>query len=288
MLLYVSSGFPEAGPEYNNDPVWGHECAEDADKFQIVEVPFRHPEEAQVISEVPLGRARACHDIGVLQTKHAQLAVCAGKRAVLFDISNPVEPVELRSFTAPGVGTWHSAALSWDGKVAVMGWEPGFGEEAECEASDPAAKKSLFFFSTETGKLLGTWMLPRAQSAVENCTVHNYTVVPTRKRNVLTLGAYQAGTWVVDFTDPAAAKTVAWADPAPLDPDALTLGGAWGSYWYNGLVYESNMTKGLKAYKVWARALWGAERLVRLNPQAQISAGPPRLVDERLALVAGR
>ncbi len=270
VLLYVSSWLPESGPEYDNDPVWVAECHRDQDKFQIVEVPLRHPEDAQVLADVPLEGAHDCHDIGVLITKRRQLAVCAGMEAVVFDISNPAEPVRLRSFTAPNVPMWSSAALSWDGKITVLGWEPGFGKEAECQAADPAVKKSLFFFDTETGELLGTWVLPRPQSAVENCAIHNYTVVPTRKRNLLTLGAYQAGTWVVDFTDPAAAKTVAWADPRPLDPGALTMGGAWGSYWYNGFVYESNVTKGLKVYKVWDRALWGARELDRLNPQTQI------------------
>ena len=136
--------------------------------------------------------------------------------------------------------------------------------------ASPDVLKSVFFFSTETGDLLGTWVLPRAQSAVENCTIHNYTVVPTKKRDVLTTGAYQAGTWVVDFTNPAQAKTIAWADPPPLDPNAFTLGGSWGSYWYNGFVYETNITKGLKVYKVRDRALKGAEELNRLNPQTQI------------------
>lgn len=270
VLLYASSWIPESGPEYDNDPVWRHECHEDQDKFQIIEVPLRHPEDAHVLADVPLEGARDCHDIGVLLTKRSQLAVCAGMEAVLFDISDPAEPVRLRSFTTPGVEMWHSAALSWDGKVAVMGWEPGAGEAPECEASDPDVLKSIFFFSTETGDLLGTWVLPRPQSAVENCTIHDYTVVPTKKRDVLTTGAYQAGTWVVDFTNPARAKTIAWADPPPLDPNAFTLGGSWGSYWYNGFVYETNITKGLKVYKVWDRALKGAEELDRLNPQTQI------------------
>lgn len=268
VLLYIGSNVPD--PEYDTDPVWGNDCHEDQDKFQIVEVPLRHPENAHVLADVPLENGHACHDIGVLLTKKRQLAVCAGMVGILYDISNPAEPKRLRSFTAPDVTAWHSAALSWDGKVAVMGWEPGGGEEAECEASDADFLKSIFFFSTETGDLLGTWVLPRAQSAVENCTIHNYTVVPTKKRDVLTTGAYQAGTWVVDFTNPAQAKTIAWADPPPLDPNAFTLGGSWGSYWYNDFVYETNITKGLKVYKVRDRALKGAEELNRLNPQTQI------------------
>jgi hypothetical protein len=88
----------------------------------------------------------------------------------------------------------------------------------------------VFFFDTFTGELLGTWALPRSQPAVENCTIHNSNVVSTGKRDVLVMGNYQAGTWVVDFTNPRHTRTVAWSDPPPLDPGSLTLGGAWGSY----------------------------------------------------------
>jgi LVIVD repeat len=268
VLLYVSAS--ATSPVYDNDPTWGHECAPDGDKFQIVEVPLDDPEDAQVIADVPLEGGHSCHDIGVLLTKSDRLAVCAGMEAVVFDISDPAEPQRLRSFTTPGVTGWHSAALSWDGDVTVMGWEPGGGVGPECEAGDPALFKSIFFFETATGRLLGTWVLPRPQSAVENCTIHNYNVVPVRGRDVLVAGNYQAGTWVVDFTDPRRAKTLAWSDPLPVNPSALTLGGAWGSYWYNGFVYQSDITKGLKVFKLKDKLRWQAEDVDRLNPQTQI------------------
>ena len=116
--------------------------------------------------------------------------------------------------------------------------------------------------------------LTRAQSAAENCAIHSLAVMPTKKRDVLVAGALQAGTWVVDFTDPAQPKTLAWSDPRPL-ADTLAFGGAWASAWYNGVVYESNVTKGLKAYfpsrKVLPRGAW----LPILNPQSQLGPRHP-------------
>ena len=44
-----------------------------------------------------------------------------------------------------------------------------------------------------------------------------------------------------------------------------------GSYWYNGFVYESNMTEGLNVYRLddwWVRAK--ADRVSFLNPQTLI------------------
>ena len=61
-------------------------------------------------------------------------------------------------------------------------------------------------------------------------------------------GNYQAGISVVDFTDPANAKEIAYADPAPLVPTQL--GGDWSTYWYNGRIYESDITRGLIIWRL--------------------------------------
>jgi hypothetical protein len=219
VLLYVSNS--NAEPEYP-ETIFGNECSAMHEKFQIVEVPLDAPESASVIADVKLGPpdgdavANGCHDIGVLVTKRDQLAVCAGHPvSTVHDISDPANPKFLRTFAVEGIDFWHSAALSGDGNVTVLGWEPGGGVAPECEAEDPDLFKSVFFFDTSTGELLGTWVLPRPQSEVENCTIHNYNVVPHPTRDVLVMGNYQAGTWVVDFTDPANAQTVAWSDPPP-------------------------------------------------------------------------
>ena len=136
-------------------------------------------------------------------------------------------------------------------------------------------QKSLFFHDAETGALLGKWVLPRPQTVTENCTIHNYNTVPLRSgRYVLVLGNYQAGTWVVDFTDPANAATLGWSDPPPLVPTQL--GGVWSSYWYNNFIYESEITVGLNVFRFSGRATSGAIRLGHLNPQTQEPQQAPR------------
>jgi hypothetical protein len=183
---------------------------------------------------------------------------------VCFVPDDPANPQPQR----PCNGNWHSAGFSWDGNVIILGWEPGGGAQPECEATDPAVKKSAFFYDAQTGAKLGQWTLPRAQSAEENCTIHNYNVVPIREKYILTLGNYQAGTWVVDFTDPANAFTRAFSDPPPLVPTQL--GGAWSSYWYNGAIYESSITEGLNIFRYQEREIRRRSlRLDHLNPQTQ-------------------
>jgi hypothetical protein len=248
----------------------------ECDWLDILQVPLDDPGAATHLHREPLEGGHAAHDSGVILGDANLLAVASGHMSNVFSIGaprggTPEDPVPLFTIEEPGVGVggnWHSAALTWDGEVIIMGWEPGGGSLPECEESDPPVKKSAFFYDADTGAKLGQWTLPRPQSSAENCTIHNYNVVPLRSgRYMLTLGNYQAGTWVVDFTNPAAATTVAWSDPPPLVPTQL--GGAWSSYWYNNYIYESEITKGLNVFRVSDRRLAGAIRLPHLNPQTQ-------------------
>jgi hypothetical protein len=255
----------------------------DCDWIDIVEVPLDDPGAARHLRREPLEGGHAAHDNGVILGDVNLLATASGHMSNVFSIGPPrggslEDPLFLYTIEEEGVcnkgkptvcnGNWHSAAFSWDGDVVIMGWEPGGGSLPECEATDPPVKKSAFFYDADTGAKLGQWTLPRPQSSTENCTIHNYNTVPLPDgRDVLVLGNYQAGTWVVDFTDPTSARTVAWSDPPPLVPTQL--GGAWSSYWYNNFIYESEITKGLNVFRLNDPATTGAMTLGHLNPQTQ-------------------
>lgn len=235
------------------------------------------------------GFGRHCHDTGVI-LGDALRAACAGDDGyTLWSLGGPsggtLEDPEFLYATdvlAPFLGEdesgiGHATSFSWDGEVLVFEHEPGGGVAAECEAEDADWKKSFFFLDTETGDLLGTWVLPRPQEATENCSIHNFNVVPLRNgRDVLVSGNYQAGTWVVDFTDPANPVTVAWSDPppAPVPPEpndflGTDVVGAWSSYWYNNFIYETNIGEGLNIFRLSDRRVAGAMRVDHLNPQTQ-------------------
>jgi hypothetical protein len=263
------------------------------DAMDVIEVPLDDPASASHIGYVPLtggslGSNNGCHDAGVILGDVNLLACASGHAANVFSIGaprggtleNPLflytieETDDLGNQVGIG-GRWHSAAFTWDGEVLVLGWEPGGGGAAECEADDPDIKKSLFFYSTEDGSKLGQWVLERPQGADENCTIHNYNIVPLRSGKYVAVGGhYQAGTWVVDFTDPANAHSVAWADPESLGPGPFCgglchIGGAWSSYWYNGFIYESDITRGLAVYNASHKVMGGAIKVPHMNPQTQ-------------------
>lgn len=263
LLLYVSSSHPG----FFGRSRFGNECRRSHGRIPIVAVPFGRVRQSRVIGSFPIGRGNHCHDIAVHLGIDRALGAC-WPRANLWDISRPARPALISTFTVPGVEGWHSASWTWDGRLMVLGWEPGGGALPECESDDPAVKRRVFFFRRANGgTLVGWWTLRRFQSSTENCTIHNYNVVPLEDRYVLVSGNYQSGTSVVDFTDPSSPREVAYSDPAPLQPTQI--GGAWSSYWYDGAIYESDITRGLNVFGFDDPLVSGAVALGRLNPQTQ-------------------
>jgi hypothetical protein len=222
---------------------------------------------------------RSCHDTGVILGDVLK-AACAGGNGLTVWSMDPVDggslenPAILFQRTIAGVSIGHSASFTWDGELIVFGHEPGGGGEARCQATSSAVDRTLFFLDADTGATVGTILHPRPQTATENCTWHNYNVVPTSKRYVLVSGNYQSGVSVVDFSDPANAREVAYADPAPLSTTMLIGGGDWSTYWYNGRIYESDMKRGLIVWNLSSNVVAGAKKLGHLNPQTQETSLP--------------
>jgi hypothetical protein len=269
---HTATGVPDLENDrllvYNSSSA-GNVC----DFFEIVEVPLDDPGSASVINVVD--SMHTCHDIGVILGDAMRLACAGGNGARIFSLDpadggSLTDPMLMHHFEIPGVTIGHSAAWTWDGEVLVFGHEPGGGGQAQCQTTPPTPEvnKTLFFFDHE-GNQLGSFVLPRPQTNTENCTWHNYNVVPTGKRYVLVSGNYQSGISVVDFTDPANAKEIAFADPAPLSATSLVLGGDWSTYWYDGMIYESDITRGFTTWRLSDRAVAGAKKLGHLNPQTQ-------------------
>lgn len=255
------------------------------DFMDVIAIPLADPAAASVINRVELAGPQAdirtgCHDAGVHLPTNKAVGACNDTIDV-WDITDPRNPVLENTITEPGVGEggrWHSGAFSDDGSVILAGWEPGGGAQAQCQAQDPDVTKSMFFYDTDTGEKLGQWVLPRPQSGSQNCTIHNYNVVQGADRDIVVSGNYQAGTWVTDFSDPANPEAVAWSDPKTLgpgpfcsqtNPPGCQLGGAWSSYWYNDVIYESDITRGLNLFTLNDATFAGSDTLTRLNPQTQ-------------------
>jgi hypothetical protein len=233
-----------------------------------------------------------CHDVSVYEGMKRLYGACR-PNMILWDITDPVNPVMLNDSQYPGITGWHSAAMSWNGQYLYAGWEPGGGTQPRCQATGsplggtpPAfqtdAMKTIFIFRASDGTLVGRWVLPQEQSDQENCTIHNYNLVPYADRHVLVGDGYQAGNFVVDMTNPQNPQQVAWSDPPCYDANPTVNGcqaaaatggdadpGEWSTHWYNGNVYASDIFEGINIWDV-AEPWWeNAVNLRFLNPQTQ-------------------
>jgi hypothetical protein len=259
--------------------------------MDIIEVPLDDPSEASLLRfeaagdpEEGLEHAHPCHDTGVI-LGDVNLVACAGSASEaegpgvnVFSVDpadggSKEDPEWLYHKATGGISLGHSASFTWDGEVLIVGHEPGGGSGANCEATDNPLERTFFFLDARTGESLGQFTIPRPQTSVENCTTHNYNVVPTKRGYVMVSGNYQSGISVIDLTDPADAEEIAFADPAPLvDPNppvGIELGGDWSTYWYDGEIYESDILRGLIIWKLNDRRVRNAIKLGRLNPQTQ-------------------
>jgi hypothetical protein len=292
---HTATGVPD--PKNKRLIVYSTPSNASCEGIQPVEIPLRSPGSARALPFETAGGGVACHDTGVILGKVLR-AACAGGVGIAVWTMDPREGGSLADprlervqpiVTTSNPGDFrigHSAAWSNDGETLIIGHEPGGGTRPRCQqtgtvyATQPDVPqdqyqvqsddmKSLFFIDADTGATLGKWTLPRDQSKYENCTIHNYNVVPTKKRDVLVHGSYQSGISVVDFSDLSNIREVGFADPAPLNPNAFTTGGDWSTHWYNGLVYQSDITRGFASWQYLGDEFRGATRLDRLNPQTQ-------------------
>jgi hypothetical protein len=76
------------------------------------------------------------------------------------------------------------------------------------------------------------WFIPSGTPAAI-CSSHVFSTAG----NLLFMGSYNAGTQVIDYTDPTKPKRVGF-----YIGEGST---AWGAYYYNGYVYQGDMTRGL-------------------------------------------
>jgi hypothetical protein len=94
------------------------------------------------------------------------------------------------------------------------------------------------------------YKLPVAQKSVENCVAHNGTLIPIPGRDIMTQAWYQGGVSVFDWTDPSHPKEIAYFDRGPMDSTKLVMGGYWSTYWYNGYIVASEISRGLDIFEL--------------------------------------
>lgn len=221
-----------------------------------------------------------CHDITVFPALNLAAGACSGN-GILMDISDPMNPVRVDAVFDKGFAYWHSATFNNDGTKVIFTDEWGGGGRPRCKASDPMTWGANAIYDIVDGKLefRSHYKMPGPQSEYENCVAHNGSIVPVPGRDIFVQSWYQGGISMMDFTDSSNPQEIAFFDRGPINDEQLVVGGFWSSYWYNGRIYATEITRGIDVFALEPSEFLTAEEIsaaeaasyanTRFNPQTQ-------------------
>ena len=192
-----------------------------------------------------------CHDITVYPAIGLAGGACEGY-GMLIDISDPENPVRLSEVADSNFSYWHSATFNNDGTAIMFTDEWGGGGAPKCRASDPMEWGANAIFTVEDGEMEFTsyYKMPAPQTPQENCVAHNGSLIPIPGRDIMIQGWYQGGLSLIDWTDPTNPVEIAFFDRGPVDGETMQMGGSWSVYWYNGVIVNSEIARGLDIFEL--------------------------------------
>ncbi|HUF73817.1 MAG TPA: DUF305 domain-containing protein [Gammaproteobacteria bacterium] len=240
-------------------------------RIDVIEIPVDEPSAARIVSSPAVfadteagilaglwrggdhgehtqetSRTDQCHDITVFPARNIAAGACSGN-GILFDISDPLNPMRIDAVIDEGFAYWHSATFNNDGTKVLFTDEWGGGSRARCRVQDPLTWGANAIYDIVDGRLefRGYYKMPAPQTEQENCVAHNGSIVPVPGRDIFVQAWYQGGISVIDFTDSANPIEIAFFDRGPIDADTLIGGGFWSAYWYDGRIYGTEIVRGL-------------------------------------------
>lgn len=192
-----------------------------------------------------------CHDITVYPAIGLAGGACGGY-GLLLDISDVANPKRIGAVADSNFSYWHSATFNNDGTTILFSDEWGGGGQPRCRATDKPEWGADAIFTIENRKMVfkSYYKLSAAQTENENCVAHNGSMIPIPGRDIMVQAWYQGGISVFEWTDPAHPTEIAYFDRGPADSTRMASGGSWSVYWYNGLLYSSEIARGLDIFEL--------------------------------------
>ena len=192
-----------------------------------------------------------CHDITVYPAIGLAGGACGGY-GLLLDISDPANPTRLAAVADSNFAYWHSATFNNDGTAVMFTDEWGGGGGPKCRASDPMEWGANAVYTIEDGDMVfqSYYKMPAAQTSLENCVAHNGSLIPIPGRDIMIQGWYQGGISLIDWTDPANPIEIGFHDRGPFNAEQMQSAGSWSVYWYNGVIVNSEIARGLDIFEL--------------------------------------
>src|SRR3954464_11073666 len=193
-----------------------------------------------------------CHDITLYPGIGLGGGACEGY-GLLLDISDPAHPKRLAAASDSNFSYWHSATFNNSGSKILFSDEWGGGGQPKCRKTDPrdwGADAIFTIASRQDMQFQSYYKLPAPQTSEENCVAHNGSLIPIPGRDIMVQAWYQGGLSVFDWTDSKHPKEIAFFDRGPVDAAEMASGGYWSTYWYNGHIYGSEISRGLDVFEL--------------------------------------
>jgi len=193
-----------------------------------------------------------CHDITLFPAIGLAGGACEGY-GLLLDINDPTNPKRVAAVADSNFSYWHSATFNNDGTKVLFTDEWGGGSAPKCRADDPMQWGANAIFSIGPDRQMrfrSYYKLPAAQTPQENCVAHNGSMIPVPGRDIMVQSWYQGGISIFDWTNAEQPFEIAFHDRGPIDASRMEMGGSWSVYWYNGLIVNSEIARGLDIFEL--------------------------------------
>ena len=192
-----------------------------------------------------------CHDITLFPEIGLAGGACEGY-GLLLDITDPINPVRIDAVADSNFAYWHSATFNNDGTTVLFTDEWGGGTQPKCRETDPYEWGANAIYSIVDGKMefQSYFKMDAPQTSTENCVAHNGSMIPIPGRDIMVQSWYQGGINIFDFTDPKNPVEIAYHDRGPISDDRMEVGGSWSIYWYNGVLINSEIARGLDIFEL--------------------------------------
>jgi len=205
----------------------------------------------EVDPDAPRPGPTQCHDITVYPEIGLAGGACGGY-GLLLDISDPENPVRIDAVSDENFSYWHSATFNNDGTKVLFTDEWGGGGGPKCRIDDPYEWGADALFSLENGRMRfhRYFKMSAPQTSQENCVAHNGSLIPVPGRDIMIQGWYQGGISLFDWTDADNPHEIAFHDRGPVNAETMSNGGSWSVYWYNGVIVNSEIARGLDIFEL--------------------------------------
>jgi hypothetical protein len=193
-----------------------------------------------------------CHDITLYPEMGLAGGACEGY-GLLLDIRDPVHPKRVAAVSDVNFSYWHSATFNNTASKLLFSDEWGGGGQPKCRKTDKREWGADAIFTIEQRQKLNFqsyYKLPAPQTPQENCVAHNGSLIPIPGRDIMVQSWYQGGISVFDWTDAKHPREIAFFDRGPVDSTEMASGGYWSSYWYNGVIVGSEISRGLDVFEL--------------------------------------